>query len=172
MVYTEVMRNRAVSRHLRRLRGGSLLTPMAKFLLVVVVVVVIGCESNDFHAYQWQQQHWPTAPGAFIDTKYAVPAYYGYPPRPYTVIGSSDEETHGRFINALASAAEEAQKQGADAILVLSHAHNAEGSVGITNGFGNVNAFGNSAFFTGTATTVNIPRRVDQAQVMLIKWIQ
>jgi hypothetical protein len=136
------------------------------------LIVLIACKSNDFHAYQGQQQHWPTAPGAFIDTKYAVPAYYGYPPRAYTVLGSSDEETHGRFSNALASAAEEAQKQGADAILVLSHAHHAEGSVGVTNGFGNVNAFGNSAFFTGTATTVNIPHRVDQAQVMLIKWVQ
>ena len=74
---------------------------MKKLVFLLIVVVLTACESNDFHAYQGQQQHWPTATGAFIDTKYAVPAYYGYPPRPYTVLGSSDEETHGRFINAL-----------------------------------------------------------------------
>jgi hypothetical protein len=33
----------------------------------------------------------------------------------------------------------------------------------------NLLAFENGALITGTATTVNIPRRVDQAQVVLVK---
>ena len=51
------------------------------------------------------------------------------------------------LLNALRAAAEEAQKQGAVAILDLGHAHHAEGSVGFTNAFGNVNATGNTAVF-------------------------
>src|SRR5258708_38354153 len=58
-------------------------------------------------------------PKPFIDTKYAVPTYYGYPPRPYRVLGQMDTETHGRFSDALAAAANRASQYGADATLVL-----------------------------------------------------
>jgi hypothetical protein len=52
-----------------------------------------GCATADFTPYVGAQQNWPTARGAIVASEYAVPAYYGYPPRPYIVLGYLDATT-------------------------------------------------------------------------------
>ena len=49
---------------------------------------------TDFTPYSGQQQNWPTQPGSFVNTSYAVPAYISsYPNRSYNVIGCLDATT-------------------------------------------------------------------------------
>ena len=69
-------------------------------MLTLLVAVACGCTEADFHPYSGAQGSNPTAVGSFIDTKYAVPVYYGYPPRGYRVLGEMETETRGRFRNA------------------------------------------------------------------------
>src|ERR1700722_18398794 len=59
-------------------------------VIAALAVVLCACSSSDFHPYVGQQQKWPTSPGTFVDSQYNVPVYYGYPPRPYTVVGMMD----------------------------------------------------------------------------------
>jgi hypothetical protein len=54
--------------------------------------------------YVGQQQKWPQSPGAFADSQYSVPVYYGYPPRLYIVLGMMEETSHGRHSNAVSDA--------------------------------------------------------------------
>jgi hypothetical protein len=60
------------------------------------------------------------------------------------------------------------KEQGGDAIIVMNHADRADGSVTYANAFGNLNS--NTGFVSGSGFAVNIPRRVDKATVMVIKW--
>ena len=91
---------------------------MKLLLIAPAAVVLCACSSSDFHPYVGQQQRWPTSPGTFVDSQYEVPVYYGYPPRPYTVLGMMEETSHGRHSNAVDDAAQEAKKLGADAVLM------------------------------------------------------
>src|SRR5258706_5659008 len=84
------------------------------------------CASHELHAYAGQQQKWPASPGAFVDSQYAVPVYYGYPAQQYTVIGYLEETSHGRFSNAVKDAANSAKQLGADAVLVESRGKSSE----------------------------------------------
>jgi hypothetical protein len=127
---------------------------MAALALVAVTLSACFTEAN-YHPYSGVQGKNPTATGSFIDTKYAVPTYYAYPPRPYRVLGEMDTETHGRFRDALAAAANRASRYGADAMLVLGHEHHGEGAVAVPVG----NAI------------MAAPIRADQAKVLFIKWI-
>ena len=75
----------------------------------------------------------------------------------------------GRWANAVEDAAHAIKKeQGGDAIIVMNHADRADGSVTYANAFGNLNS--NTGFVSGSGFAVNIPRRVDKATVMVIKW--
>jgi hypothetical protein len=48
--------------------------------------------------YSGQQQDWPTQPGAFINTQFALPIYVkSYPNRPYNVIGQLEWFTKPAF---------------------------------------------------------------------------
>jgi len=124
------------------------------------------CASHEFHPYVGQQQKWPTSPGAFVDSKYAVPVYYGYPAQPYTVIGYLEETSHGRFSNAVKDAANSAKQLGADAVLVESHGKSSEPIGALTNA--TITSSGGNATVTGT--TIIAHRHTDRATVVLIKW--
>ena len=136
-------------------------------VLTLLVAVACGCTEADFHPYSGAQGSNPTAVGSFIDTKYAVPVYYGYPPRGYRVLGEMEPETRGRFRNALAAAANRAPQYGADAIIVLSHEHHGEGAVGVGQSWGSVTP----GQWWGGGTAFMAPIRVDQARVIFIKWL-
>src|SRR5215469_3889432 len=91
-------------------------------LLVLTALILSGCAIADFTPYSGRQQNWPTVPGAFVKTDYAVPAYTGYPNRPYNVIGYLDATTAPiRRSGVVAFGARRAQELGADASNV-SHA--------------------------------------------------
>jgi hypothetical protein len=61
--------------------------------LYLATFFLYGCAIADFEPYSGQQQNWPTSPGTFVNTTYVVPTYFGYPPRPYNVIGYLDATT-------------------------------------------------------------------------------
>jgi hypothetical protein len=110
------------------------------FLLVTLALAAMlsGCATADFHQYTGAQQNWPTASGAFVSTKYDVPAYYGPPDRPYIVLGSLDATTvRGIGQNessAVQDAARVAKRMGANAVIVLGSGREQVG----TSSFGTV----------------------------------
>jgi hypothetical protein len=89
--------------------------------LCFAALLLSGCAIADFEPYSGQQQNWPTSPGTFVNNTYAVATYFGYPPRPYNVIGYLDATTAPiRHRGVVAFAARRAKELGADAIIVLS----------------------------------------------------
>ena len=73
--------------------GSNLSVLRPSRLFVLAALILSGCAIADFTPYSGGQQNWPTATGAFVKTDYAVPAYLGYPNRPYNVIGYLDTTT-------------------------------------------------------------------------------
>ena len=111
-----------------------------RFLLITLTLAAMlsGCATSDFHQYTGAQQNWPTASGAFVSTKYDVPAYYGPPDRPYIVLGSLDATTVRGIgqdeASAVQDAARVAKRMGANAIIVIGSGREQVG----TSSFGTV----------------------------------
>jgi len=126
---------------------------MKSRLLVLFALILFGCATADFHQYTGTQQNWPTASGTFVSTKYGVPAYYGYPNRPYTVLGSLDATTVrgvGQDAeSAVQDAARVAKRMGADAIIVMGSGKEQVGTSSFANASTNSNYSGG---FSGTTT--------------------
>jgi hypothetical protein len=100
-------------------------------LFLVVAILLSGRAIADFTPYSEGQQNWPTAPGAFVKTVYAVPTYLGYPNRPYNVIAYLDATTAPiRRRGVVAFGARRAKEFGADAIIVLQQGAEYAGTVG------------------------------------------
>ena len=140
-----------------------------RFILLSIAAVLTGCANVDFMPYTGAQQNWPTASGAVISTKYAVPVYRGLPPRPYVVLGEVAAE-HGQTwawsdaeSEALESAADEAKKRGGDAIIVQGSKSEYAGSVSMANAFANGN-------FNATAFGISRPVFQGKASVLVIKF--
>jgi hypothetical protein len=94
-------------------------------IALALAAALTSCATADFTPYVGAQQNWPTASGAFVSSQYAVPAYYGLPPRPYKVLGYLDATTAPiRQRGVVEFAARRAQEIGGDAIIVQT----AEGS--------------------------------------------
>lgn len=106
-------------------------------------------------------------PRHFRRLTYDVPLYYGYPPRPYTVLGMMEETSHGRHSNAVADAAEEAKKLGADAVLVESHGSSSEPAGAFTNA--SITPLGSGTMVSGS--TIFARHHTDRATVLVIKWL-
>jgi hypothetical protein len=120
-----------------------------RLIAVTLAAVVGGCATADFTPYQGAQQNWPTARGAFVASQYAVPAYYGYPPRPYSVLGYLDATTAPiRRRGVVEFAARRAKEIGGDAIIVQSSGSQYAGTYSSGGAFTSGNYSGN---FTGTA---------------------
>jgi hypothetical protein len=139
------------------------------FLILGAAALLWGCETTEFLAYSGAQQNWPTAAGAMVDTKLAVPVYYGLPPRPYRVLGEiatskgqtwawSDVQSE-----AMEQAADEAKKRGADAIVVVSR----DASVTGYYSTGSATVVGNTAFGSG----VTMPVQTGHVRVTAIKFV-
>jgi hypothetical protein len=148
-------------------------------LFLSAVLVLLGCAIADFTPYSGGQQNWPTAPGSFVKTNYVVPAYLGYPDRPYNVIGYLDATTAPiRRRGVVAFAARRAKELGADAIIVLQQGAEYAGTVGTANSFTSANVsgsfIGNTYTGTGYATTtgssVSVPLFFGKASIIMIKW--
>ena len=126
----------------------------------VALLLLSGCGTTDFHPYVGQQQNWPTSSGAFIKPGTAIPVYYGWPPRPYTVLGFMDAT--GSRHGVMDLAATKAKELGADAIVVMSRGTVYAGSTGGVAG----NVYAGS--FYGSSHSHAIYR--GKATVLVIKW--
>jgi hypothetical protein len=84
--------------------------------------------ASEFTPYRHIQWKWPTAPGAHVETKYAVPVYFRLPARPYTILGSMNAKATQLHGDALIQyEARKAKEVGGDAIIV--HTEGATSSV-------------------------------------------
>jgi hypothetical protein len=126
--------------------------------------MLIGCTTSNFTPYEGAQ-NWPVSQGALVDRKYAVPVYYGPPPRPYLVMGSLDigNATAGSEVKG---AAEKAKELGADAIIVLSHGSSYAG----TYSTGSATAYGVGNTATAYGTGISVPIMRGAASVAVIRW--
>jgi hypothetical protein len=142
---------------------------MRIILLLLPILLLLGCaEDSHFIAYQGAQQNWPTAPGSMVETKFAVPVYYGLPPRKYRVMGELTAEEEGRWrwsdpeSDAMEDVAKEAKKIGADAIIVTGR----ETGVGGYISSGTATVSGNTAYGRGITRSI----KTAQARVVAIKF--
>jgi hypothetical protein len=125
------------------------------FLIFGAAALLWGCGTTEFLTYSGAQQNWPTAAGAIVDTKLAIPVYYGLPPRPYRVLGEIvTSKPQGWRLDvqsqAMEIAVDEAKRVGADAIIVTSR----DASItGYTTGY-TATVVGNTAFGNGVTTAV------------------
>jgi hypothetical protein len=163
---------------MKRIATVPKLLPSSR-LFALTALILSGCAIADFTPYSGGQQNWPTAPGAFVKTEYAVPAYLGYPNRPYNVIGYLDATTAPiRRSGVVAFGARRAKELGADAIIVLHQGAEYAGTVGTANSFTSANVsgsfIGNTYTGTGYATTtgnsVSVPLFFGKASIIMIKW--
>jgi hypothetical protein len=155
---------------------GSLKTKslLIRFVIAAALITtfVSGCAIADFTTYSGQQQNWPTQPGAFVATQYAIPAYiHSYPDRPYNVIGYLDATTAPiRRRGVIGFAARRAKELGADAIVVLSQGSEYAGTVSTGNAFTSGNFYPGGFNATTTGSRVSVPLMLGKAQVLAIKW--
>jgi hypothetical protein len=150
-----------------------------RLLALILAAALTGCAVADFMPYQGAQQNWPTARGAFVNTQYAVPAYYGYPPRPYNVLGYLDATTAPiRQRGVVEFAARRAKEIGGDAIIVQSSGRQyagtyssggafTSGNYAGTYGYGNI--YG-SGYATTNARGTSVPLFLGKASVLIIKF--
>ena len=136
--------------------------------LLLICVALVACGGTQFLAYSGAQQNWPTAVGAIVDTKLAVPVYYGLPPRPYTVLGEIETtKPQGWRLDvqsqAMEQAADEAKKLGADAIIVISRDASISGYTSSVT----ATVVGNTAFGSGVMT----PVQTAHVRVTAIKFV-
>jgi len=125
-----------------------------RLLALILNAALTGCAVADFTPYQGAQQNWPTARRALVANQYAVPAYYGYPPRPYIVLGYLDATTAPiRQRGVVEFAARRAKEIGGDAIIVHSSGRQFAGTYHSGGAFTSGNYTGS---FTGTAIGGNV----------------
>jgi hypothetical protein len=150
-----------------------------------------GCAVARFKPYVGAQQNWPTAPGAFVENKYAVPAYFSPPPRPYNVLGYLDATTAPiRRKGVVAFAARRAKEVGGDAIVVLQEDSEYVGTYSsgsayttgavtgsyagrTTYGPGYASTTGNiygRGYATTSASSFSVPMFAGKASVLIIKF--
>src|SRR5439155_12967173 len=128
---------------------------MDRNVILAACVFLGGCAVADFTPYRGAQQNWPVATGAFVDTKYAVPVFFGAPNRPYDVLGYLNAETapvRSRRGAVIAFMARRAQEVGGNGLIVLGTNRQYVGSVSSSSVSGNVYGQGFSASGFGTTT--------------------
>lgn len=97
----------------------------------VTAMLIAGCAWAEFKPYQGVQRAWPTASGSFMKQGTVIPVYYGYPPKPYVVLGIIETTTAPiRRKQAVSFAARRGQEMGADALLVLEEGKEYVGTIG------------------------------------------
>jgi hypothetical protein len=147
---------------------------------LLFAAVLTGCATVDFMPYTGAQQNWPTASGALVSTRYAVPVYRGLPPRPYVILGAV-AASHGQTwawsdaeSEAMASAANEAKARGGDAIILQGSSREYAGtySTGGATATGNYsgNVYGGTVSSTATSWGTSFPVFQGRASVIVIKF--
>ena len=133
---------------------------MKTILILIAAGLLTSCTTSNFTPYEGAQ-NWPMSQGALVDRKYAVPVYYGPPPRPYIVMGSLDvgNATAGTEVSA---AANKAKQLGADAIIVMRHGTSQIGTYSTAS----ATAYGGTAYGSG----ISVPIIAGAASVAVIRW--
>ena len=158
---------------------GKMKKQSSMLIVSLSLLFLGGCASSDFKAYSGAQQNWPTAAGGFVDTNYAVPAYYGLPHRPYTIIGYLDATTAPvRRAGVVKYAAAKVKELGGDAIIVVNQGSEYRGSfhsgTSNTKGTYTANQLGDTYYGkinTNTAYNgTSIPMYAGKSTVIVIKY--
>ncbi|PYI97969.1 MAG: hypothetical protein DME98_06200 [Verrucomicrobia bacterium] len=116
--------------------------------------LLAGCATADFTPYSGAQQNWPVATGGFMDTKYAVPVFYGTPNRPYEVIGYLKAETdayRNTRDQVVGFMARRARELGGNGLILVGTSSHYMGSASSASVYGNVYGSGFSATGFGTS---------------------
>jgi hypothetical protein len=122
----------------------------------------------DFTPYRGAQQKWPIAAGAFVETKYAVPVFFGAPDRPYDVLGYLNAETapaRSRRRMVISFMARRAKEVGGNGLIVLGTGSEYAGSVSTGSMSGTVYGSG----FTGTSFGTSVPMFGGKGTAVVIK---
>ncbi len=168
---------------------SEVMKAIPRLIALAGAAALAGCAMADFTPYVGAQQNWPTASGAFVATQYAVPVYYGLPPRPYIVLGYLDATTAPiRQRGVVEFAARRAKEIGGDAIIVQSTGRQYVGTYSSGGAFTSGNYSGTFSgtaigsgvyghtYGSGYATTstwgTSIPLFAGKASVLIIKFKQ
>lgn len=115
-----------------------------------LVMLLTGCAMADFTPYSGAQQNWPTSPGTFVDTKYAVPVFYGPPPKPYRVLGYLSATTAPiRAAGTVEFMARRAGEMGGNGLILISKGSRYAGSY--TSANATATGYGNSVYASGSS---------------------
>jgi len=140
-------------------------------LFALACALLGGCASSPEFTPYVGKQGWPQSPGSFVETKYTVPIYYGWPNKPYIVLGIITAEG-----NNPASVARYAKLQGADALI---YRKTLTGDAGTYTTPGHATSFTSGNFandqYSGFTTTtyspgVSVPIVVSVTAYNAIKW--
>ena len=141
-----------------------------QLLLALVCVLLGGCASPDFTPYVGKQG-WPQSPSSNVETNCIIPIYYGWPDKPYTVLGVITAKG-----GLPAAVARYAKSKGADALIYRGSLTGKAGTyttpghaTSITSG-----NFANDQYSGFTTTTyspgISVPLIVTIAVYNAIKW--
>src|SRR5438132_2784922 len=123
--------------------------------LAGIALVLSGCAMADFTPYRGAQQNWPTSPGTFVDTKYAVPVFYGPPPRQYQVIGYLSATTAPiRAAGTVEFMARRAKEMGGNGLILMSKGSRYAGTYTSADVSGT--AYGNSVYASGSSISTPV----------------
>ena len=125
-------------------------------VLLSACVLLGGCAMADFTPYRGAQRNWPVASGAFVETKYAVPVFFGAPNRPCELLGYLSAETapaRSRRGMVIAFMARRAKELGGNGLIMLGTGSEYAGSVSTGSTTGTVYGSG----FTATSFGTSVP---------------
>ena len=111
---------------------------MKTLFLACITLAIFGCTQTqvNYTSYVGQQQDWPFATGAVVQTRFALPLYQGPPDRPYRILGWIEVENArgalGLRSGGVEYAVKEAAKRGADAVILLRNRANTSGTLAPT----------------------------------------
>jgi hypothetical protein len=156
---------------------------MKPLVVASLTLLLFSCAQVTYTAYSGRQQNWPVASGAFVQTKYGLPVYYGTPDRKYSVLGYMEIDAPvGTVVNTQAhidSAVSEARKHGADALILLESNKSVAGFVSSNSAFANTSGstvlLGNTAYHHSTTSGwgfgTTAPMLRGHARAVAIKFI-
>jgi hypothetical protein len=146
----------------------------APFVLFLALLLC-GCANVEYTAYSGQQQNWPVASGSFVQRKFGLPVYMGPPDRRYRVIGFIEVETPPAGVfqhpEAIQPAVQEAQKHGADALVVLSNTISNAGYATFNNQYVTAQSNWNNATASGFGSSTTLPMRRGYSRAWAIQFL-
>jgi hypothetical protein len=141
-----------------------------QLFFALACVLLGGCASPDFTPYVGKQG-WPQSPSSTVETNCIVPIYYGWPDKPYTVLGVITAKG-----SRPAAVASYAKSKGADALIYRATLTGNAGTY-TTPGHATSITSGNYAYgqYSGFTTTtyspgISVPLIVTVTAYTAIKW--